>query len=54
MADVKVKHNREPLIHIVKRDDMVPWKAWLIRIATIIISVFYMTMRCLLNIFEVA
>ena len=42
MADVKVKHNREPLIHIVKRDDMEPWKAWLIRITTIIVSIFLM------------
>ena len=42
MADVKVKHNREPLVHIVKRDDMVPWKAWLIRISTIVISIFLM------------
>ncbi len=35
-----VKHHREPLIHIVKRDDMPLWKAWLIRIATIVVSVF--------------
>ncbi len=33
-------HHKEPLIHIVKRDDMVWWKAWLIRIVTIIVAVF--------------
>ncbi len=43
MADKKMlKHSREPLIHIVKRDDMASWKAWLIRIATIIVSIFLM------------
>lgn len=31
-----IKKHREPLIHIVKRDDMKNWQAWLIRIATII------------------
>ena len=36
------KHQREPFIHIVKRDDMPLWKAWLIRIATIFISIFLM------------
>ncbi len=35
-----VKTHREPLIHIVKRDDMPWWKAWLVRIAVIIISLF--------------
>ena len=40
MADTKVKkHHREPLVHIVKRDDMPAWKAWLIRIITILVSV---------------
>ena len=37
-----VKSHREPLVHIVKRDDMPSWKAWLIRIATIVVSVFLM------------
>ncbi len=32
----KVKH--EPLFHVVKRDDMPAWKAWTIRVATIIIA----------------
>ncbi len=36
---VNVKHHREPLLHIAKRDDMVWWKAWSIRVATILISV---------------
>lgn len=38
----KVKTHREPLVHIVKRDDMPSWKAWIIRIATIVVSVFLM------------
>ncbi len=29
------KHHREPLFHIAKRDDMIWWKAWLIRLAAI-------------------
>ena len=36
-----VKTHREPLLHVVKRDDMPQWKAWLIRIATIIISFIF-------------
>ena len=35
-ADRKI--NREPLFHVVKRDDLPTWKAWLIRIVTIVIS----------------
>ncbi len=35
---VKKPHHREPLIHIVKRDDMIWWKAWLIRIAAILVG----------------
>lgn len=39
MADSAViKTHREPLFHVVKRDDTIWWKAWLIRIATIGIS----------------
>ncbi|MBR3974336.1 MAG: ABC transporter permease [Clostridia bacterium] len=56
----KVKHHREPLFHIVKRDDMVWWQAWLVRIATIVISVFLMgllskmlTEKSLLETFEI-
>lgn len=55
-----VKHQREPFVHIVKRDDMVLWKAWLIRIATILISIFLMgclsmilTERSLFETFEI-
>lgn len=33
-----VKHHREPLFHIAKRDDMVWWKAWLIRVSAIVIA----------------
>ena len=32
------KVKREPLFHVVKRDDMPAWKAWLVRIATIVIA----------------
>lgn len=40
MNDVKVsKHSREPLFHLVKRDDMKWWQAWLIRIAAILVAV---------------
>ena len=35
----KTRH-REPLIHLAKRDDMAPWKMWLIRIATILVGFF--------------
>ncbi|MBR4973505.1 MAG: ABC transporter permease [Clostridia bacterium] len=33
-----IKTHREPLFHVVKRDDMPTWKAWLIRLATIVIA----------------
>ena len=33
-----VKTHREPLFHVVKRDDMPALKAWLIRGATIVIA----------------
>ena len=39
--NVKVKHQREPLFHLVKRDDMVWWKAWLIRAAVIALAVLF-------------
>lgn len=43
MADSKmVKAHREPLVHIVKRDDMPAWKAWIVRISTIVVSIFLM------------
>ncbi len=35
---VAVKKQREPLFHVVKRDDMPALNAWLIRIATIVIA----------------
>lgn len=38
MAETKTTKHREPLLHIVKRDDMPAFKAWLVRIATIIIG----------------
>ena len=39
MADVSVaKKQREPLIHVVKRDELPGWHAWLIRIATVFIG----------------
>ncbi|MBR5515541.1 MAG: ABC transporter permease [Clostridia bacterium] len=44
MADVKnnIKSKREPLIHIAKRDDMVWWKAWIIRGIAILTSIIIM------------
>ena len=39
MADIALnKTHREPLFHVVKRDDMPSWKAWIIRGATIVIA----------------
>ncbi len=35
----KVKKHHEPLIHIVKRDDLTNWQAWLIRVAAIVVGV---------------
>ena len=32
------KHTHEPMFHITKRDDMIWWKAWLIRLAAIAAS----------------
>ena len=37
MADT-TKKTREPLMHIVKRDDITGWKAWLIRIGAILLG----------------
>ena len=36
--NIPVKHTREPLIHMAKRDDMVWWKAWLVRVAAIVVA----------------
>ncbi len=38
MANSKAVKNHEPLFHIVKRDDMPNWKAWLIRLTTISVA----------------
>ncbi len=41
MTDIKdKKYKREPLFHLVKRDDMKWWAAWLIRIGAILIGFF--------------
>ena len=37
MASNQIKH-REPLLHMAKRDHMPGWKAWLIRIAAILVG----------------
>jgi len=37
MADT-VKTHREPLMHVVKRDDFTGWKAWAIRISAIVLG----------------
>ncbi len=36
----EIKTHREPLFHVVKRDDMPWWKAWLVRVVTVIIALF--------------
>lgn len=39
MADKStLKTGHEPFIHVIKRDDMANWQAWLIRISTILVS----------------
>lgn len=45
MADTVVKkHTHEPAVTIAKRDDMAGWKAWLIRLAAIVIG--FLLMGC--------
>ena len=41
MAKQKDNKHHEPLFHIVKRDDMPQWQAWLIRVCTIIIGFLF-------------
>ena len=36
-----IKTHREPLFHVVKRDDMPLWKAWLIRVVTILVAFLF-------------
>ena len=38
MANSKVAKHHEPLFHVVKRADMPQWKAWIIRIITILVG----------------
>ena len=40
MSKTAIKVHKEPLIHIVKRDDMPDGKAWLVRGATILVAFF--------------
>lgn len=44
MANVPAKKHHEPLFHIAKRDDMASWKAWLIRLAAILLGFVAMTL----------
>ena len=46
MAKENVKTAREPLFHIVKRDDMPTWKAWVIRLTTIVIAFLLVGLFC--------
>ena len=39
MSKAITKKHREPLFHIAKRADMIWWKAWLIRLVTIVVAV---------------
>ena len=41
-----IKPTREPLFHVVKRDDLPSWKAWLIRGVTIVIAFFIVGLFC--------
>ena len=44
MANTPAKKHHEPLFHIAKRDDMPGWKAWIIRLAAIVIGFLVMTL----------
>ncbi len=48
MAKSIEKTTREPLFHVVKRDDLPTSKAWLIRIATIVISFVVVGIFCVI------
>ena len=57
--NANIKH-REPLLHISKKDDMVWWKAWIIRVITIALSILFvgflsmlLTEKSLLETFEI-
>ena len=41
-----IKTVREPLFHVVKRDDLPWWKAWTIRVVTIIVSFILVGLLC--------
>ena len=43
MANTTAKKHHEPLLHIAKRDDMANWKAWLIRLAAILVGFLIMS-----------
>ncbi len=45
---IAVKTAREPLLHVVKRDDLPWWKAWGIRVATIVIAFVLVSFLCVL------
>ena len=40
----KIKKHHEPLIHLVKRDDLLGWQAWGIRLAAILVGVLLIGM----------
>ena len=44
----KTKNHREPLFHVVKRDDMPTWKAWIVRAITIVVSFFIVGLLCMM------
>ncbi len=41
-----MKQNREPLVHLVKRDNIAPWKPWVIRAATIVGGLIFICLLC--------
>jgi len=42
-SNTQIKHHREPFIHIAKRDDMPWWKAWLVRVAAIVVAILFVS-----------
>ena len=41
-----MKQNKEPLVHLVKRDNIAPWKPWVIRAASIIGGLIFICLLC--------
>ena len=44
MANTSAKKHHEPLLHVAKRVEMPNWKAWLVRLAAIVVGFFVMSL----------